>query len=108
MDVGFHFHFIPSLDLGVGLLFFFFFGLHVSDTSWVVSSRVFIFSNFFCMDVTWPSPENISQQAVVFYILFCLGLIYGLFLSLEHEVKVSATFLQSLAVIHSNFLSGID
>lgn len=27
---------------------------------------LFFYLLFFCMDVTWPSPENLSQQAVVF------------------------------------------
>lgn len=46
------------------------------------------------MDVTWPSPENLSQQAVVFHSLFCLGLYMGCYL--EHEVKVSVTFYNRL------------
>lgn len=56
---------------------------------------LFLFSIlFFCMDVTWPSPENLSQQAVVFHSLFCLGLYMGCYL--EHEVKVTVTFYNRL------------
>ena len=48
-----------------------------------------VFSCFyfiFCMDVTWPSPENLSQQAVFLHFILS-WVIHGLFLSLEHEVE---------------------